>query len=151
LRRTVRHARKLRDTLKPLFPSYIFVAIDLSKHRWRSINETFGTASLIIGAEQPTSVPPGVVEALVASCKNCRVVRLDEGLEIDQKVCMLSGRFAEALCRLEHRMTAGVFACYSKSWVWKLRPNLTVPRSTRQLRARRDLAESGFPNRGRFD
>jgi transcription antitermination factor NusG len=102
LRRTVRHARRLRDTLKPLFPSYIFVAMDLSKHRWRSVNETFGVASLIMGAEQPTSVPPGVVEALVASCKNCRVVRLDDGLEIDQKVRILSGPFAEALCRLEH-------------------------------------------------
>ena len=33
LRRTVRHARKLRDTLKPLFPGYIFIVIDLSKHR----------------------------------------------------------------------------------------------------------------------
>ena len=44
LRRTVRHARKLRDTLQPLFPGYIFVIIDLSKHRWRSINGTFGVA-----------------------------------------------------------------------------------------------------------
>ena len=102
VRRTVRHARKLRDTLKPLFPSYIFVAIDLSKHRWRSINGTFGVASLIMGVEQPTSVPPGVVEALIASCENCRVVRLDDGLEIGQKVRILSGPFADALCRLEH-------------------------------------------------
>ena len=51
LRRTVRHARKVRDTLNPLFPGYIFVIIDLSKHRWRSINGTFGVASLIMGAE----------------------------------------------------------------------------------------------------
>ena len=28
LRRTVRHARKLRDTLNPLFPSYVFIIID---------------------------------------------------------------------------------------------------------------------------
>ena len=30
LQRTVRHARRLRDTLQPLFPGYIFVVIDLS-------------------------------------------------------------------------------------------------------------------------
>ena len=53
LRRTVRHARKVRDTLTPLFPGYIFVIIDLSKHRWRSINGTFGVASLIMGAGSP--------------------------------------------------------------------------------------------------
>jgi transcriptional antiterminator RfaH len=100
LRRTVRHARKLRDTLNPLFPGYIFIVIDLSKHRWRSINGTFGVASLIMGAEQPTAVPPGVVEALVASCESRGVVRLDDSLEIGQKVRILSGPFAETICRL---------------------------------------------------
>jgi transcription antitermination factor NusG len=102
LRRTVRHARKLRDTLNPLFPGYIFVIIDLSKHRWRSINGTFGVASLIMGGEQPMPVPPHVVEALVASCESRGVVRLDDSLEIGQKVRILSGPFAETLCRLAH-------------------------------------------------
>jgi transcription antitermination factor NusG len=102
LRRTVRHARKLRDTLSPLFPGYIFIVIDLSKHRWRSINGTFGVASLIMGGEQPMPVPPGVVEALVASYANCGAIRLDDGLEIGQKVRILSGPFAETICRLAH-------------------------------------------------
>jgi transcription antitermination factor NusG len=101
-RRTVRHARKLRDTLQPLFPGYIFVIIDLSKHRWRSINGTFGVASLIMGAEQPMPVPPYVIEALVASCESRGVVRLEDSLEIGQKVRILSGPFAETLCRLAH-------------------------------------------------
>ena len=46
LRRTIRHARKVRDTMSPLFPGYIFIVIDLSIQRWRSINGTFGVASL---------------------------------------------------------------------------------------------------------
>jgi transcription antitermination factor NusG len=102
LRRTVRHARRLRDTLQPLFPGYIFVVIDLSKQHWRSDNGTFGVASLIMGAEQPRPVPPGVIEALVASCETCGAVRLEDGLEIGQKVRILSGPFAETLCRLSH-------------------------------------------------
>jgi transcription antitermination factor NusG len=102
LRRTVRHARRLRDTLQPLFPGYIFVIIDLSKHRWRSINGTFGVASLIMGAEQPRPVLQGVVEGLIASCKTCGVVRLDDSLEIGQRVRIVSGPFAETLCRLAH-------------------------------------------------
>jgi transcription antitermination factor NusG len=100
LRRTVRHARKLQDTLKPLFPGYIFLVIDLSKQRWRSVNGTFGVASLIMGADQPRAVPTGVVEALVASCESQGLVRFDDGLEIGQKVRILSGPFAETLCRL---------------------------------------------------
>ena len=100
LRRTIRHARRLRDTLKPLFPGYIFIIIDLSKHRWRSVNGTFGVASLIMGAEQPIPVPPGVVEALAASRESHGVVRIDDGLEIGQKVRIVSGPFAQTLCRL---------------------------------------------------
>jgi transcriptional antiterminator RfaH len=102
LRRTVRHARRSRDTLQPLFPGYIFVIIDLSKHPWRSVNGTFGVASLIMGAERPRPVPPGVIEALVASSESCGAVRLDCRLEIGQKVRVLSGPFAETLGRLAH-------------------------------------------------
>ena len=93
VRRTVRHARKLRTVLAPLFPGYIFVILDLSRHRWRSVNGTIGVASLIMGAEQPLPVPPGVVETLM---------RLDRDLEIGQKVRILSGPFADAICRLVH-------------------------------------------------
>ena len=47
-------------------------------------------------------VLPGVVEALVASYANCGAIRLDDGLEIGQKVRILSGPFAETICRLAH-------------------------------------------------
>lgn len=84
---------------EPTFSGYIFIIIDLSKQRWRSVNGTFGVASLIMGAEQPTPVPPGVVEAL---CESREAVRLDDSLEIGQKVRILSGPFAETLCRLAY-------------------------------------------------
>jgi transcription antitermination factor NusG len=91
-----------RTPLQPLFPSYIFIVMDLSKHRWRSVNGTFGVASLVMGAQRPLPVPRGVVEALVASCESCGAVRFDDSLEIGQKVRILSGPFAETLCRLAH-------------------------------------------------
>jgi transcription antitermination factor NusG len=55
-----------------------------------------------MGGEQPMPVPPHVVEALVASCESHGVVRLDDGLQIGQKVRILSGPFAETICRLAH-------------------------------------------------
>ena len=100
VQRTIRHARKVRTVLAPLFPSYIFVILDLSRHRWRSVNGTIGVASLIMGAEQPLPVPPGVVEALIASSEGSQIG--DHDLEIGQKVRVLSGPFAEALCQLVH-------------------------------------------------
>lgn len=102
VRRTVRHARKMRNVLAPLFPGYIFVILDLSRDRWRSVNSTFGVASLIMGAEQPTPVPQGIVETLAASTESSGTVRLDSDLEIGAKVRILSGPFAESMCQLVH-------------------------------------------------
>jgi transcriptional antiterminator RfaH len=102
VRRTIRHARKLQDAVRPLFPGYIFIIMDLSKHRWRSVNGTFGVASLIMGAEHPRSVPSGVIEGLIASCDNGAAICLEESLEVGQQVRILSGPFAETLCRLAH-------------------------------------------------
>ncbi len=102
VRSTVRHARKLRNVLTPLFPGYIFLILDLSRDRWRCVNSTFGVASLIMGVEQPIPVPQGIVETLVAATESSGTIRLDSDLEIGQKVRILSGPFAEALCRLVH-------------------------------------------------
>jgi transcriptional antiterminator RfaH len=53
-----------------------------------------------MGAEQPCAVPPGVVEALATSCENSGAAQVYDGLEIGQEVRILSGPFAESLCRL---------------------------------------------------
>ena len=101
VRRTVRHARKLRNVLAPLFPGYIFVILDLSRDRWRSVNGAPGVASLIMGAEQPIPAPRGVVEALIATREGSGAVSLAQDLAIGQMVRILSGPFAQAICRLE--------------------------------------------------
>jgi transcriptional antiterminator RfaH len=78
------------------------VVLNLSIHRWRAVNNTIGVASLIMGADQPTPVPMGIVEALVTATEASGIVRLDRDVEIGDKVRILSGPFAEALCRLVH-------------------------------------------------
>jgi hypothetical protein len=37
-RKSRQHARRVENVLVPLFPSYIFVRLDLSRDRWRSVN-----------------------------------------------------------------------------------------------------------------
>lgn len=101
VRRTVRHARKLRNVLAPLFPGYIFVILNLSRDRWRSVNGATGVASLIMGAEQPIPAPQGVVEALISMREGSGGVCLNQDLSIGQMVRILSGPFAQAICQLE--------------------------------------------------
>jgi transcription elongation factor/antiterminator RfaH len=67
LSKTVRHAHKSVAGLTPLFPRYLFVALDLDRDRWRSVNGTRGVASLVMYGGMPAPVRSGVVETLLAS------------------------------------------------------------------------------------
>jgi transcription elongation factor/antiterminator RfaH len=95
--RTVRHARKLRAVRAPLFPSYVFVAFDPARERWRSVNGTFGISRLVMAGERPAPAPPGVVEALIALRDETGCVRLDADLRAGQRVEVIAGPFARAL------------------------------------------------------
>lgn len=37
-----RHAGRMENVSRPLFPSYLFVAIDIATQRWRCVNSTAG-------------------------------------------------------------------------------------------------------------
>jgi transcriptional antiterminator RfaH len=63
-RRLRRHARKVQAVLRPLFPRYVFVAVDLERQRWRSVNGTRGVVHLVCQGDRPATVPPGIVEGL---------------------------------------------------------------------------------------
>jgi len=51
--RTVRHARRAMTRKVPLFPGYLFVALDLARDRWRSVNGTFGVRGLVAAGPAP--------------------------------------------------------------------------------------------------
>src|SRR5882672_8298161 len=57
--RTVRHARKFTTHSAAFFPQYLFVVLDLTRHRWRSINGTIGVANLVMQGHLPHPVPQG--------------------------------------------------------------------------------------------
>jgi transcriptional antiterminator RfaH len=59
-----RHARKVDFVARPLFPRYLFVAVDVATLRWRSIQSTFGVSHLVSNGDDPATVPAGVVRAL---------------------------------------------------------------------------------------
>lgn len=59
-----RHARRTETVVRPLFPRYLFVALDLSRDRWRAIDSTFGVSHLVQAGDVPLSVPAGVVEEI---------------------------------------------------------------------------------------
>jgi transcriptional antiterminator RfaH len=60
-----RHARKVEEKLVPLFPRYLFLGMDLTSARWRSVNGTRGVSHLLMSDDlNPAKVPTRVVEDL---------------------------------------------------------------------------------------
>lgn len=59
-----RHARRVETIAAPMFPRYLFVAIDRTTQRWRSIQSTVGVTQLVRNGDEPAVVPHGVVEDL---------------------------------------------------------------------------------------
>jgi transcription elongation factor/antiterminator RfaH len=96
-RKTVRHARQLREVVTPVFPGYIFLILDTERDRWRSINGTFGVARLVSAHGRPVPVPNGTVEALIAAMDQSGLVRLGGELTPGQAVRVVAGPFAGGL------------------------------------------------------
>jgi len=92
-----RHARKVDFTAKPLFPRYMFVAIDMATQRWRSIQSTFGVSRLVCNGDEPSAVPEGVVDALKQREDEKGFVRMDlkPSFAVGDKVRVLAGAFMD--------------------------------------------------------
>ncbi len=58
------HARRTDFVLAPLFPRYLFVAIDKLHQRWRPILSTVGVCDMVRQGERPAEVPAKLVEEL---------------------------------------------------------------------------------------
>jgi transcriptional antiterminator RfaH len=93
-----RHARKVDFTAKPLFPRYMFVAIDMATQRWRSIQSTFGVSRLVCNGDDPAPLPEGVVHALRAREDDKGFIRLDKrpAFAPGDKVRVLAGAFMDS-------------------------------------------------------
>src|SRR6185437_3824772 len=92
-----RHARKVDFTAKPLFPRYMFVAIDMTTQRWRAIQSTFGVSRLVCNGDDPALVPDGVVSRLKASEDEKGFVKLDAkpAFAPGDRVRVLAGAFMD--------------------------------------------------------
>ena len=92
-----RHARKIDFAAKPLFPRYLFVAIDVVTQRWRSVQSTQGVSRLVCNGEEPAALPNGVLSALKAREDDRGFVRMEAkpAFTPGDKVRVLAGAFMD--------------------------------------------------------
>jgi transcriptional antiterminator RfaH len=60
------HARRIDWVPAPLFPRYLFVALDPERSRWRAIRSTVGVSELVCNGDRPAVVPDEVIAEIRA-------------------------------------------------------------------------------------
>lgn len=79
---------------RPLFPGYVFVALDLDAGSWRAVNSTIGVTRLVTLGKEPTPVPCGLVDALMRS-ENAAA------LSAGDRVRLTHGPFADIVATID--------------------------------------------------
>jgi transcriptional antiterminator RfaH len=91
------HARKVENVPAPLFPNYLFVRINFSTQRWRSVQSTFGVCHLVSNGTDPAPISRQVLGSLREREDDNGYFRLDKRpkFTLGDKVQVLGGVFAE--------------------------------------------------------
>jgi transcriptional antiterminator RfaH len=94
-----RHAGRVDNVAKPLFPSYLFVAIDIATQRWRCVNSTVGVRRLVCHGTMPAAVDTAIVEQLKSRHDELGFIKLESGprFKPGEAVRVLDGAFSNVL------------------------------------------------------
>lgn len=101
--RTTRHAGRLTNVTRPLFPGYLFIELGRDAPAWRSINATYGVARAVCREPgKPVEVPVAIISALrVASSDDGEYIRDPEPFLPGETIRVAAGPFADVLARVE--------------------------------------------------
>lgn len=93
------HARRIEIVPAPLFPGYLFVMIDISAQRWRSIRSTIGVSRLVCNGDEPAVLPPSVINDLRDRHDDAGFVKLDPRprFKPGDKIRIVDGAFTTCL------------------------------------------------------
>jgi transcriptional antiterminator RfaH len=100
IRKVVRGQRRVQQVLRPLFPRYLFVSLDLDSQGWRKVRHTVGVSSLVMEGERPKPVPRGLVEELVCRTTAGDGVSVASGVAVGERVQFVGGPLAERIGQL---------------------------------------------------
>ncbi|NYS26845.1 transcriptional activator RfaH [Rhodobacteraceae bacterium 2376] len=97
-----RRARgKFITQMRPLFPGYIFVALNLLHGGWRVVNSTYGIKRLVSLGKEPTPVPLDLVSQLMQRCDREGKLLPPGLLQPGDEVMLTKGPFADFVARIE--------------------------------------------------
>ena len=94
----IRHARRVLEVPRPLFPGYLFV--QAPRQEWRPILGTYGVRSVVCTGDCPSFLPSGFVESLRAREIHGALRKQDALLKAGQVVTINGGAFDGLIGRI---------------------------------------------------
>ena len=99
---TIRHARKISNGLRPVFPGYIFIKFGLNNSDWRKINSTIGVNRLVSFHEgRPALMPEALMEGFIARCDDQHVLKSISDWKTGEKARLIAGPFTDFIGQVE--------------------------------------------------
>lgn len=98
---TVQRNGKFVTAPRPLFPGYLFVAFDVTRGHWRSVNSTSGITRLVSFGSEPAQVPRGLVSQIMLRCDAEGKLLPPKQLKPGDQVTMDKGPFANFAAEVE--------------------------------------------------
>lgn len=98
---TKRASGKFIIQMRPLFPGYVFVALDMLRGGWRAVNSTYGITRLVSFGKEPTAVPLDLVSQLMLRCDAQGKLLPPKLLKPGDQVTLTKGPFANFVAEVE--------------------------------------------------
>ena len=98
-----RHARRVETVAAPLFPRYLFVAVDMATQRWRSIQSTIGIMQLVRNGNEPAAIHARIIDALKSRENEHGFIQLDQrqAFRPGDKLRVIDGAFCDSFGSFE--------------------------------------------------
>jgi transcriptional antiterminator RfaH len=94
---TRRKPSKFQTILRPLFPGYIFISLELNSVLWRKIKSTRGVTRVVRFGREPSQVPSEIIKELFAYCDTDGVFQREEKFVIGNNIQIKKGPLAGAI------------------------------------------------------
>ena len=88
--------------MRPLFPGYLFVALDIGTGPWRAVKSTLGITRLVSLGGEPTPVSRDLVSQLQQRCDPDGKLIPAQALKPGDQVTLAKGPFVNFVARIEH-------------------------------------------------
>ena len=96
-----RRQNKSKEIIKPVFPGYIFIAINLEENNWHKINNTRGISSIILFGNEMPLISGELIKELKHNFLLNNDAKIVDQLKIGMTAKITKGPFAKLIGKIE--------------------------------------------------